>query len=310
MSSPEPDFSRVVGHAGPKQFFRGVLSHGRVPPGFLFHGESGRGKKLFATELLSSLFAGGPSLENHPDVELLAPEEGKTTIPIARLRDLKKWFALAPYQADRKAALIADAHCLAVEAQNSLLKLLEEPPRNGLIILVTHEPGALLETIHSRLQSVFFGPVFGADAEQFIAQRLGVGEKEAATALSLSRGAPGAALAWLSDASSRDLMALVPALLGPRPGPFAFADEFFQSSGMRVAAKARQRCRRLFEFAIESLAQDQSPWGLDHDAETIADLLDAKNRLSANVSPRIVVESLKIKIQRRLASKRRRESSP
>lgn len=91
-----------------------------------------------------------PSL-HHPDVLLVEPDP---SITIAQIRDLKTWLARKPYQAKTKLALLLQAHTLTLPAQHALLKSLEEPPPETMIILATNQPDSLIPTIHSRCQLI------------------------------------------------------------------------------------------------------------------------------------------------------------
>ena len=232
-------FPGVVGHERPRAFLEGVLRTGRIPTGFLFHGPAGRGKRLVAEHCLRRLLK-DPScrLENHPDFDLVAAPEGKTLIPIERLRDLREWFSRRPFQADRRVALFEEAHRMTVEAQNSLLKLLEEPPRGGHLILVASEPSGLLETIHSRLQRIYFGPLQGDEAAALVARGANVPMEVAGECLMLAQGSPGLAMELARAAVSGEAGPLdeVAALLDPRAVPFETAERFFAPSYRRGPA--------------------------------------------------------------------------
>ena len=91
-----------------------------------------------------------PSL-HHPDVLLIEPGP---SITITQIRDLKLWLARQPYQSQTKAAVILQAHTLTLPAQHALLKSLEEPPPDTIIILATNQPDSLIPTIHSRCQLI------------------------------------------------------------------------------------------------------------------------------------------------------------
>lgn len=77
-------------------------------------------------------------------------ESSKSTIGIKEVREIQKTISLKPLQGDKKALIINDAHLLTVEAQNALLKLLEEPPVHATIILTLPQKDILLPTICSR----------------------------------------------------------------------------------------------------------------------------------------------------------------
>ena len=91
-----------------------------------------------------------PSL-NHPDVLLIEPNP---SITITQIRHLKLWLSRKPYQSKSKLALLLQAHTLTLPAQNALLKSLEEPPPDTIIILATNQPDTLIPTIHSRCQLI------------------------------------------------------------------------------------------------------------------------------------------------------------
>ncbi len=86
---------------------------------------------------------------NHPDVETILPE--KDSIGIGSIRSLKETLFLAPSEAMQKIYLIPNAEKMTVEAQNALLKSLEEPPSYARFLLTTENKSALLDTILSRV---------------------------------------------------------------------------------------------------------------------------------------------------------------
>ena len=88
---------------------------------------------------------------HHPDILILEPNP---SITISQVRSLKAWLSRKPYQAQSKLALILKAESLTLPAQHALLKSLEEPPPDTIIILSTHQPDSLIPTIHSRCQLI------------------------------------------------------------------------------------------------------------------------------------------------------------
>ena len=134
----------------------------------LFVGQKGTGKykavEDFAASVLCESGDGKPCLMcagcklvangNHPDFLKLG---GEGTIKIAEIRQLQKSLYLKPYQASHKVAIIEDAHLMTEESANAMLKVLEEPPENSIIILTSPDKKLLPETIVSRSQTVNFG---------------------------------------------------------------------------------------------------------------------------------------------------------
>jgi hypothetical protein len=95
--------------------------------------------------------------EKGPDVLVLELEGKKKSIGIEKARELKKFFEQKPYGSDTKSAVVKDAQALTVQAQNALLKILEEPPSYANIILEVPYKNSLIETVRSRCQMVQVG---------------------------------------------------------------------------------------------------------------------------------------------------------
>ncbi len=92
------------------------------------------------------------SIFNKPDVLVITPEK---SIGIDEIRTINNFLARKPIQSDKNIVYIKDAHLMTIPAQNAILKILEEPPGNSEIYLVTDQPDLLLPTILSRVQISF-----------------------------------------------------------------------------------------------------------------------------------------------------------
>ncbi|MDP1743739.1 MAG: hypothetical protein Q8L51_03030 [Candidatus Amesbacteria bacterium] len=92
------------------------------------------------------------SIINSPDILVITPEK---SIGIDEVRLIQHFLAKKPIQSEKNIVYIKDAHLLTIPAQNALLKILEEPPGNSEIYLVTDQPDQLLPTILSRCQITF-----------------------------------------------------------------------------------------------------------------------------------------------------------
>ena len=131
---------------------RRLLETGRVGHAYLFVGPDGVGKRFLALQFAAAL---APRADLH--VHRLQPDEGKASIPIEKIRGLHEWLSL---KADhRRGVVVEPADAMTEEAQNALLKILEEPPRGVTLLLATAAPAGLLPTIRSRCQTVLFFPV-------------------------------------------------------------------------------------------------------------------------------------------------------
>ncbi len=127
------------------------------------------------------------------DTTTLEPEEDKQTITIDQVRDLQHQLSLKPYASDKKVGIIPEAQRMTTEAQNALLKTLEEPPAHSVLILTAPSTRILLPTIVSRCQIVRLRAEIDLDLESEEYQK-GVEEF-----LELLRSGGGERLAWIEE---------------------------------------------------------------------------------------------------------------
>ena len=138
------------------------VSHGRVPHAVLLAGPVGVGKRaaarwIAATSLgrkASRLPVYPQDAVEHADLRWIAPLEDKESIGVEQIRELVHAMALTSYEGGGKVAVIEPANAMTVNAANGLLKTLEEPPGDALLILVADRVGKLPATIFSRCQRI------------------------------------------------------------------------------------------------------------------------------------------------------------
>ncbi len=327
-------FGQVVGHKNAKSFFCGIQETERIASGFLLHGDRGRGKFLLARAFIQRLFCDDGTgcltcppckrfdAGTHGDVQEVTLMPGKSRISIDQLRDLREWFHRAPYEANRRCAIVDEAHLMGEEAQNSLLKLLEEPPAHGVIILVTENPQALLDTVHSRLQTVYLGPLDLEDLMTVLRGNVEATDADMAAAAALSNGSPGVAVDIILDEGSGMIREAAFRLFDLKTLPFGYSE--MVSGGRPTGAELREKAKRIVEVALELVSQQLAatvrgekdsppvpslaPWSVDilDDAQRL--LLDAAGSLRSNTSPRSVLESLKIRMHRIIGQARRQKT--
>lgn len=144
----------------------GARRQGRLGHAWLVTGRPGSGKQAFVRALSGAvlceeageaacghcrsclLLAAG----NHPDLGSVSPAEGKAVTGIEQIRELNEYFTLSAHYGRAKLAVIDPAEAMNRAAANALLKLLEEPPSLGLLVLVSARPDLLLPTLRSRCQ--------------------------------------------------------------------------------------------------------------------------------------------------------------
>ncbi|MBS1221296.1 MAG: hypothetical protein H6R24_104 [Proteobacteria bacterium] len=204
------DDDRLPWHRDPWRRIQQRRAAGRLPHALLLSGPAGLGKGLFARGLARALLcerpdAGGEACGqcrscrlfragSHPDYSVVQPEEDGRIIKVDQIRALCAFLGYTAQYGGYKIALLEPADRLNVNAANSLLKTLEEPPGNSLLLLVTAQPARLPATVRSRCQKIGFDPPAMVAAVPWLAARVQPGI-EPETLLEVAGGAPLAALA-------------------------------------------------------------------------------------------------------------------
>jgi DNA polymerase-3 subunit delta' len=136
--------------------------------------------------------------DSHPDVRFVGLEPGRRSILIEQVRQLEHDAGLRPYEGTRKAFIVVDAELLTDAAANALLKTLEEPPDDTVLVLTAADASQVLPTIASRCQEVPLRPVPTEEIAQGLVAR-GVEPARAQFLARLAGGRPGWALAAVQD---------------------------------------------------------------------------------------------------------------
>jgi len=188
------NWEQLKGHDEQRDLFRRSLQRNRLSHAYVLAGPQGIGKRQFARLLAKSVFCRNHELEElevcgdcracrgfevntWPDYIEVGVPEGKNAIPISAIvgEDTKRGreglcyeLSMSPQASDRRVAVINDAGQMTPEGANALLKTLEEPPADSLILLVCDNPDTLLPTIRSRCQIVRFFPLPRADVQNIL----------------------------------------------------------------------------------------------------------------------------------------------
>lgn len=183
-------FSEIMGHNRIKEVLSAGVKSGRVGHAYIFEGPEGVGKlsmaKAFAGLLLCEDPQNGEACgvckscsqcisDNHPDMvvvtnQLYDKSKKSTDILVDTIRNMKRDVYIKPYAADRKIYIIPKADTMNVFAQNSLLKVLEEPPAYCTMILLAENSNSFLPTILSRAPVLKFYPLDEASVREYLAK--------------------------------------------------------------------------------------------------------------------------------------------
>ena len=201
----------IHGHELAVRLLQDGLRQGRLHHAYLLAGPAHVGKTTLATQLAQVLNCTGDkppcgscnsclriAAGQHADVMTIGldaeGEDVRTMIGIDAVRDLQSSAHLMPYEGKVRVFIFQDAERLSAEAANALLKVLEEPPPNVVLLLLTADPEALLPTIASRCQLIEMRPLSAERLAAVLREEHGVAEEEAAHLAGLSRGCVGWAI--------------------------------------------------------------------------------------------------------------------
>ena len=159
-------FDKIRGQRFAKKYLSNSIKSNMISHAYMFEGPSGVGKNTMARELATTLLE-MENLFNSPDYIEITPDGN--SIKIAQIRKLQSDILVKPYKS-YKIYVIDEAQKMTVEAQNALLKTLEEPPKYAIIILITNNKESLLDTIKSRCEIIKFTPIPLVEVADYLTQ--------------------------------------------------------------------------------------------------------------------------------------------
>jgi DNA polymerase-3 subunit delta' len=324
-------FLNIIGHAAVVDLLRQAARRNRVPQSLLFAGPDGVGKRAVATALAQAVNcpnrADGDACGTCPVCSRIARgqfsdvtwlEKGsEASIKIKPLRErILDVVGYRPFEGARRVYIIEPADELTLEAQDALLKTLEEPPPAAMLILITAYPDTLLPTIQSRCRRLRFGLLSEHDVARVLAERAGVDARTAARLAAVSGGSVSRALSEETGDFDDDRAAALGLLRAARGTNMA---ERLKASAALAQHGSKRRDREALSARLtilSSLLRDLSALSassdvalantdLDADLRSLLgsfqpnrlvdafDLVDrAEHALGRNASPKIVADWL------------------
>lgn len=197
-------FEKIIGNDSIKELLAKSIENGTTSHSYLFIGTQGIGKKKlgfdFAKEILCIEKEKEKSCKsciefeshNHPDFMYIEPDGN--SIKIEQIRFLQKKIQERPIISSQKVYIIDDADKMTTEAQNCLLKTLEEPPDYATIILIGSQENAFLSTIKSRCMILHFQPIEDEKMKQYMQENYGINNMTQSR-LAMFQGSIGKAIA-------------------------------------------------------------------------------------------------------------------
>jgi DNA polymerase-3 subunit delta' len=307
-------FDDVVNQSLVKKTLKGALQKDKLAHAYLFYGEPGVGKWALALELAKAVNCEKGNLKPcdsclscqkitkliHPDVRMIFPvpsvntseerERFKTekiedpytsvkfnrvpSIPVDEIREMQKTLNLKPYEGKKRVIIISEIEKLSYSASNSLLKTLEEPPPESLLILTTSNPNALLPTVISRCQLLRLNRISVPELEAELKKHSQLDSKLASYYARISKGSLGQAIS-LAKGETKEIRNLGVEFLDliRKEKPLEVVD--FVDSTAKVYG--RESIVELFEFIISFL----------RDVYILMELKEKKELINSDLSAQI-----------------------
>lgn len=213
------NFKNIIGHEQIIQHMSAALKSKKISHAYIFEGPNGSGKNMLATAFAKALEceAGyGDSCGmcrschqmetgNQPDVKWLTHEKPMTISVDDVRQQLNADMVIKPYSSKYKIYIVDEAEKMNEQAQNALLKTIEEPPEYGIIMLLTNNLEAMLPTILSRCITFHLKPVNQEKIVELLTKEYGVPDYNARISAAFSQGIVGKAIQMASSDDFNDL---------------------------------------------------------------------------------------------------------
>ncbi len=193
-------FEALLGNHRLKENLKSAMARGRVSHFYLISGPQGSGKHTLARLLAAAMVCTGEQKPcglcagcrkalsgNHPDF-ITVDDPEKKNVPVELIRQARSDVFVRPNEAQRKVYLFPRGQDMRVEAQNALLKVLEEPPSYGVFLVLSDNPEKLLPTVRSRCVELAMEPLDAATLKRELARRFPNAQPEELAAAALQSG--------------------------------------------------------------------------------------------------------------------------
>lgn len=216
------DFRQIIGHEDLKKHFKLSLTSKQISHAYLIYGEEDSGKMMLAKAFAMALQCKEINIvvkelgdvdscgictscrqfksDNHPDIIYVERLKNKYEIGVDDIREqVNNNIMIKPYSSPYKIYIIDEAQMLSVQAQNALLKTLEEPPGYAIVLLITNNLSSILETIQSRCVMLQTKPVEKDSIKAYLMSEHQIPDYQAELSAIFSQGNVGKAINYASS---------------------------------------------------------------------------------------------------------------
>lgn len=213
-------FSDIIGNNHIVEHFTKALQNDKISHAYIINGEKGMGKKkianAFAMTLLCEEKGAVPCMKchscvqtmsgNNPDIIHISPDK-PTTLSIDYIREkLVSDVSIKPYSYSHKVYIVEDAQLMNVQAQNAILKTIEEPPEYAVVILLTTNADSMLQTVRSRCITLDMQPVKAEQIKNYLMVNCKVVDYQADIAAGMSGGNLGRAIDYATSQDFSEML--------------------------------------------------------------------------------------------------------
>jgi DNA polymerase-3 subunit delta' len=325
------DFKEIIGQNKSLKILKNSIKNNNIYHSYLFTGQEGIGKKMSAIAFAKIVNCLNPDphfnpcnqcksclkidRKKSPDVKIIMPQKG--SIKINQIREIKKEINFYPFENKKKIYIIDHADQMTIEASNSILKILEEPPEFVILILITAYPDLILPTIISRCNIIHFELISYANLKKIILAKSSVRDFNIEKICRISQGSPGKALYLIENEQYLKLIKSINDTLD-KTSPVEFIS-LIQSAENLLESREKD---------LENLLETMLIWyrdilisKIDHcqhlvvnrdrekiireyqkyyDFDKLIDIMDyffgINEKLERNINPKLILENLWIKL--------------
>ena len=320
------NFSDILGQDTVKQHFTAAVASDRVSHAYMLTGEAGMGKGALADAFAAMLLCERDHLhpcgvchacrqvsaDTHPDL-IRVTHEKPNSISVDEVREqICAEAVIRPFSGKKRVFIVSEAEKMTPQAQNALLKTIEEPPEYVVILLLTESEDALLETIRSRCVKLKMRPVPDQVIRNALRKVGDISEEDIALAVSFARGVPGKAVGMAKSEEFRQCCGLYRKTMEQLPGGSVSTmleaaaavreadpdmEEFISFVRMYcrdllVLKKDRRAKNLIFSGQAEGLSRAAGEISLRGAGRILDELERTEDRLKANVSGELALEML------------------